>query len=123
MKKILLLIICCSVFYIEDTFCTEVSWMYVQHRAYEDGKRINRLRFGLIDNKGQYLATDSSVADVKLYDPNGKLVKLSPVKFGALEEIYGLYDTKNSQWEYRKDSPPRQWRDCRELQLGQGGKL
>jgi hypothetical protein len=97
--------------------------MYVQHRAYEDGKRINRLRFGLIDNKGQYLATDSSVADVKLYDPNGKLVKLSPVKFGALEEIYGLYDTKNSQWEYRKDSPPRQWRDCRELQLGQGGKL
>ncbi|CAB1074560.1 hypothetical protein D1AOALGA4SA_2379 [Olavius algarvensis Delta 1 endosymbiont] len=34
-----------------NAFGIEISWMYVQHRKYETCRQVNRLAFGLIDEK------------------------------------------------------------------------
>jgi hypothetical protein len=39
---------------------------------------------------------------VKLYNSQGKEVKIAPHRFGTVNEIYGYYDSKNSQWRYSK---------------------
>jgi hypothetical protein len=74
--------------------------MYVQNRKYENGRNINRLAFGLIDEKGNILRDASSVAEVKLYAPGGDPVKLNKYRFDADEEIFGVYDALRSQWRY-----------------------
>jgi hypothetical protein len=76
--------------------------MYIQHRVYGEGKSLNRLGFGLIDDELQYLTSDSAVSEVKLYNSQGKEVKIAPYRFGTVNEIYGYYDSKNSQWRYSK---------------------
>jgi hypothetical protein len=88
------------ILFVSNAFAAEVSWMYVQHRRYENGRILNRLVFGLVDEKGHNLTDGSSVADVKLYAPNGAPVKLSKYKFASDEEIFGLYDAIRSQWFY-----------------------
>jgi hypothetical protein len=35
-----------------------------------------------------------------LYDPDKKELKLAPLNFDSVEEIFGTYDSKNSQWLY-----------------------
>ncbi len=80
------------ILFVSNAFAAEVSWMYVQHRRYENGRIFNRLVFGLVDEKGHNLPDGSSVADVKLYAPGGDPVKLSKYKFDSDEEIFGLYD-------------------------------
>ncbi len=89
-----------SILFVSNAFAAEVSWMYVQNRRYENGRNINRLAFGLIDKKGHNLSNSSSIADVKLYAPGGKQVKLKKYRFASDEEIFGLYDTIKSQWFY-----------------------
>ena len=81
----------------------DIAWMYVQHREYGEGKSVNRLAFGLIDDQGRYLTDDKNIKEVKLLDLRGKEVKLSPYKFRSDEEIYGTYDTRNAQWIFNKD--------------------
>ena len=81
----------------------DIAWMYVQHREYGEGKSVNRLAFGLIDDQGRYLTDDKNIKEVKLLDLRGREVKLSPYKFRSDEEIYGTYDTRNSQWIFNKD--------------------
>jgi hypothetical protein len=103
MKKILLFVLCFSFLTAANTYSAEIAWMYVQHRVYGTGKDVNRLSFGLVDEQLNYLTSDAAVTEVKLYNPGGKQVKLSPYMFGSLEEIYGSYDAKNSQWRYSKD--------------------
>jgi len=83
-----------------NVFATEVSWMYVQNRRYENGRDINRLAFGLVDGNGHIVTDGSSVADVKLYAPNGAPVALSKYRFDSDEEIFGIYDAIKSQWHY-----------------------
>jgi hypothetical protein len=85
---------------ISNALAAEISWMYVQNRSYENGRNINRLAFGLIDEKGHHLNDGNSVVDVKLYAPDGVPVKLSKYKFDSDEEIFGLYDAIKSQWLY-----------------------
>lgn len=97
MKKIVVVAI---VLLVSSAFAAEVSWMYVQNRTYENGRNINRLAFGLIDEKGDHLNDGSSVVDVTLYAPDGVPVKLSKYKFDSDEEIFGLYDAIKSQWLY-----------------------
>lgn len=79
---------------------TEVSWMYVQHRVYENGRTYNRLAFGLADDNGNELTSDTNVASVKLSDPQSRFVKLSERKFSRDEKIYGVYDPMRSQWHF-----------------------
>jgi len=86
-----------------DAFAADVSWMYVQNRRYENGRNINRLAFGLVDEKGRILTDGRSVADVKLYAPGGKPVRLKKLRFDSDEEIFGLYDAIQSQWRYSSD--------------------
>ncbi len=86
-----------------DALAADVSWMYVQNRRYESGRNINRLAFGLVDDKGHILTDGRSVADVKLYAPGGKQVKLKKLRFDSDEEIFGLYDAIRSQWRYSSD--------------------
>ena len=86
--------------FLSDAFAAEVSWMYVQNRRYENGRNINRLAFGLVNKNGHILTDGSSVADVKLYAPNGAPVTLSKYRFDSDEEIFGLYDAVKSQWFY-----------------------
>ena len=83
-----------------NALAAEVSWMYVQNRSYENGRKINRLAFGLVDEKGYILTDGRSVVDVKLYDPTGNPVKLSKYRFDSDEEIYGIYDAIKSRWLY-----------------------
>lgn len=102
MKKLLPVAVCFSILTAASAYSAEIAWMYVQHRAYGEGKSLNRLAFGLIDDQFQYLTSDSAVSEVKLYNAHGEEVTLAPLRFGSVNEIYGSYDSKNSQWRYSK---------------------
>lgn len=104
MKKLLFILIAFHISFIAigNIFSAEIAWMHVQHREYGEGKSLNRLSFGLVDDEIQYLTSDDTVKEVALYDPSGKPVNLSPYKFGSNFEIYGTYDAKNSQWLYNR---------------------
>jgi hypothetical protein len=97
------------ILFVGNAFAADVSWMYVQNRRYENGRNINRLAFGLIDENGHNLTDGSSVADVKLYAPNGAPVKLSKYRFASDEEIFGLYDAIKSQWFYSDNWQRDNW--------------
>lgn len=97
MKKIIAVAI---LLFLGEALAADISWMYVQNRRYESGRKINRLAFGLIDEKGNYLADSSSIVDVRLFAPGGKQVKLKKFRFDSDEEIFGLYDAIKSQWFY-----------------------
>ena len=97
MKKIIVVAV---VLLLSEAFAAEVSWMYIQNRKYENGRNINRLAFGLVDEKGHNLTDESSIVDVKLYEPGGKPVKLSKYRFDSDEEIFGIYNAIKSQWLY-----------------------
>jgi hypothetical protein len=103
MKKRILIVLCIFSLTAVNTFAVEVAWKYVQHRHYGDGRDLNRLGFGLIDDLGNYLADDRSVKEITLYGPSGKPVELSVHKFGTTEEFVGFFDPKNSQWHYNSD--------------------
>lgn len=103
MKKIILIVVCAVSLAGANTWAAEVAWMYTQHREYGAGRTVNRLGFGLIDDQYHYLTDDASVKEVKLINPAGMKVGLSPVKFGSVYEIYGTYDAKNSRWHYSKN--------------------
>ena len=103
MKKILLIVVCFSFLAAINAYSAEIAWMYVQHRAYGEGKSVNRLGFGLIDDQLHYLTSDAAVSEVRLYNSQGKEVKIAPHRFGKVNEIYGSYDSKNSQWRYSKN--------------------
>jgi hypothetical protein len=102
MKKIIVTVILISILAVSNVYSAEIAWMYIQHRVYGEGKSLNRLGFGLIDDELQYLTSDSAVSEVKLYNSQGKEVKIAPHRFGTVNEIYGYYDSKNSQWRYSK---------------------
>jgi hypothetical protein len=104
MNKRLLILIFFSIFFFAagNVFAVEIAWMQVQTRLYGEGKSINRLGFGLVDDEIQYIANDAAVKEVALYDPDGIPVELSSHSFGSVFEIFGTYDTKNSQWLYSK---------------------
>ena len=78
----------------------EISWMYVQHRIYESGRSLNRLAFGLIDEKGQVSTDSRDVSNVQLYAPDGSAVNLLKYRFDSDEEMFGLYDAVKSRWFY-----------------------
>ena len=82
-----------------SVLAAEIAWLYLQHREYGSGAGLNRLSFGLVDEKANYV-TDSVVNSIQLTDPSGNPVELAPVKFGSVDEIYGNYDAKNSQWYF-----------------------
>jgi hypothetical protein len=102
MKKLTFTVFCIFIFTTGNALAVEISWMHVQHRVYGAGKDLNRLGFGLIDDRGNYVSDNQNIKEVKLYDPNKKEVKISKVIFDSLEEIFGTYDAKNSQWFYSK---------------------
>jgi hypothetical protein len=103
MKKRFLIVLCIFSLIATDAFAIEVAWIYVQKRHYGDGRNINRLSFGLIDDLRNYLTDDDRISQVTLYGPSGKSLELSPNKFGATEELVGVFDPKNSQWRYNPD--------------------
>jgi len=102
MNKIIFIVLCISLFVTGSALAVEISWMHVQHREYGNGKALNRLGFGLIDDRGNYLADNRTVKEIKLYDPDKKELRLAPLNFNSVEEIFGTYDSKNSQWLYHK---------------------
>ena len=102
MNKLIVIVLCISFYATGNAFAVEISWIHVQHRVYGSGKALNRLGFGLIDDRGNYLHDNRNVKDVKLYDPGNKEMKLAPLNFYSVEEIFGTYDSKNSQWRYSK---------------------
>ena len=102
MKKLIFAILCIFLFTSGNALAVEISWMHVQHREYGADKDVNRLGFGLVDDRGNYLSGNENIKEVKLFDPNKKEVKMSKVNFDSVEEIFGTYDAKNSQWFYSK---------------------
>ncbi len=102
MNKIIFIVLCISFYVTGNALAVEISWMHVQHREYGNGKALNRLGFGLIDDRGNYLTDNRYVKEIKLYNPEKKELKLAPFSFDSIEEIFGTYDSKNSQWLYRK---------------------
>jgi len=102
MNKTIFIVLFISLYVTANAFAVEISWMHVQHREYGNGKTLNRLGFGLIDDRGNYLTDNRTVKEIKLYDPAKKELNLAPLNFNSVEEIFGTYDSKNSQWLYRK---------------------
>ena len=102
MKKIIFIVLCISFYATGNALSTEISWMHVQHREYGDRKALVRLGFGLIDDRGNYLTDNRNVKEVTLYGPDKRELKLAPLNFDSVEEIFGTYDSKNSQWLYSK---------------------
>ena len=102
MKKLIFIVLCIFFYASGNALSVEISWMHVQHREYGAGKDVNRLGVGLIDDRGNYLSGNQNIKEVKLFDPNKKEVKMSKVNFDSVEEIFGTYDAKNSQWFYSK---------------------
>ena len=70
MSKIIFIVLCISFYATGNALSAEISWMHVQHREYGNGKALNRLGFGLIDDRGNYLTDNRNVKAVKLYDPD-----------------------------------------------------
>ncbi len=100
-SKLLYAMIFLSIFIsIGNVLAAEISWLHVQHRSYGSGETLNRLSFGLVDEEVNYVTSKAVLDSVQLTDPLGNAVKLGPVKFGSVEEIYGNYDAKNSQWYF-----------------------
>jgi hypothetical protein len=106
MKKIFTIIF---VFFVSNAAAAEISWMYVQHRIYENGRTRNRLTFGLIDENGQNLTNDEHITAVELRDPQDRFAKLSDYKFSMDEEIYGIYDSQRSQWHFSEEWQVDSW--------------
>lgn len=102
MKRAAFLAFCISFLVVSNAFAFEIVWMQVQHREYGNGRSLNRLGFGLVDENGEYLSTDKNITEVTLLDPAKKELKLSEVKFASVEEIFGSYDSLKSQWYYSK---------------------
>jgi hypothetical protein len=102
MKKLIsyLFILFSTFILIGNALAAEIAWLHIQHREYGTGKSINRLSFGLVDEELSYVTSKSAVNSVILTDPSGNPVKLAPVEFGFVDEIYGNYDAKNSQWYF-----------------------
>ena len=102
MKKLLIFLFCVFFLTMGNALALEIAWMHVQNRGYGSGKSFNRLGFGLVDDRGNYLTDAGNITEIKLYNPERKELKLSPVEFDSVEEIFGSYDSKNSQWYYSK---------------------
>lgn len=102
MNKILSIVLCIFLYAAGNALAVEISWMHVQHREYGNGKSLARLGFGLIDDQGNYLIDNQNLKEVKLYDTDKREMKLAPLNFNSVEEIFGTYDSKNSQWLYSK---------------------
>ena len=102
MKKIIFIVLCISSYVTGNALAVEISWMHVQYREYGNGKALNRLGFGLIDDSGNYVTDNRNVKEVTLYGPEKRELKLAPLNFDTVEEIFGTYDSKNSQWLYNK---------------------
>ena len=102
MKKIIFIVLCILFYATGNALSAEISWMQVQHREYGNGKALTRLGFGLIDDRGNYLTDNRNVKEVTLYGPEKRALKLAPLNFDSVEEIFGTYDSKNSQWLYSK---------------------
>ena len=102
MKKMLLFLIVLFSTYtlIDNALAAEIAWLQVQHREYGTGKNINRLSFGLVDAETNYVTSKAAANGVQLLDPFGNPVELAPVEFDSVEELYGNYDAKNSQWYF-----------------------
>jgi hypothetical protein len=76
------------------------SWMYVQNRKYETGRNLNRLAFGLIDEKGNACTSGSDAPNAQLFAPDGSAVNLLKYRFDCDVEIFGIYDAVTSRWDY-----------------------
>jgi hypothetical protein len=102
MNKLIFIVLCISFYVTGNALAVEISWMHIQHREYGNGEALNRLGFGLIDDRGNYVTDNRNIKEVKLFDPDKKELKLAPLNFDSVEEIFGTYDSKNSQWLYSK---------------------
>jgi len=103
MNKIVFIVLCISLYATGNTLAVEISWMHVQHREYGNGKSLDRLSFGLVDERGNYVTDNRNLKDVRLYDLDKNEMKLDSLNFNSVDEIYGTYDSKNSQWLYSKN--------------------
>ncbi|CAB1080907.1 hypothetical protein D1AOALGA4SA_8575 [Olavius algarvensis Delta 1 endosymbiont] len=102
MVKTISIVLCLTIFAAGTALAVEISWMHVQHREYGNGKSLDRLGFGLIDAHGNYVTDNHNIKEVKLFDLEKNELKLAPLNFNSVDEIYGTYDSKNSQWLYSK---------------------
>ena len=102
MNKIIFIVFCIFLYTPGSALAVEISWMHVQHREYGNRKSLDRLGFGLIDERGNCVTDNRNVKDVKLYDLNKNEMKLAPLNFNSVDEIFGTYDSRNSQWLYNK---------------------
>jgi hypothetical protein len=84
----------------------EFGTVYIQYRHNEDGSEYNRLYFEVKDDSGNWISDGNIVTDVKLFDPNDKLVSLSGSRFGGLIDIIpGRFNLASGQWEYDSSFP------------------
>ncbi len=83
----------------EDAVGPRISYVYVQHRLYEDGREFNRLYAEIRDENGEYPIEDT-LSGMTLFAPDGTELTLSEIKFGTYNSINGRYDESTGQYNY-----------------------
>ena len=82
----------------------KISYFYVGHRVYEDGRNLNRINIEFRDESGNYPQEDQ-LKSLVLINPKGKQVPIANLKFYNDGMLSGYYDANNGIWIYGELGP------------------
>jgi hypothetical protein len=77
-----------------------ISWGYVGHQVYEDGRDFNRVQFELRDIDTEQPPPIDILVSAKLTDKYGATVPLSNLGYHSEYYLFGRYDSDTGQWNY-----------------------
>ena len=103
MKKIALVVMILLLGYSVSVGAYELSWWYVGHRVYEDGRDYNLMVFGVLDDMGK-LPTSDVLTSTTLLDPLGQEVALTNLRF-YYDPLYITGQYKNGEFIYSDTTP------------------
>lgn len=84
---------------IEKEYINKIGFWNIQHRKYEDGRKLNLLNFAMYDESNNPISEDI-VSDVEVTDPNGQPVSIVNVEFSPTRICFPYYDSNNGHWVY-----------------------
>jgi len=77
----------------------EINYSFIQHRAYENGKSINRLVIAMKYSESNNVTDENVIENVLLYDEVGNQVELDNVSIYLYDAIYPFFNCNNIEWQ------------------------